>query len=86
MSRILIALGLILGAIGLLWRWIERLGLGRLPGDVVIEHNIVCVGIDTLTNPRQETSFLTSQFMLPQLSHRSKIDAQRFETFDASAG
>jgi hypothetical protein len=31
MSPILIALGLILGAIGLLWRWIERLGLGRLP-------------------------------------------------------
>jgi hypothetical protein len=38
MSRILIALGLILVAIGLLWRWIERLGLGRLPGDLVIEH------------------------------------------------
>ncbi|HEY8006900.1 MAG TPA: DUF2905 family protein [Methylocella sp.] len=43
MSPILIALGLILGAIGLLWRWIERLGLGRLPGDVVIEHKKVCV-------------------------------------------
>jgi hypothetical protein len=38
MSRILIVLGVVLLAIGLLWRWIGRLGLGRLPGDIVIEH------------------------------------------------
>ena len=38
MSRILIVLGLVLVAIGLLWRWIGRLGLGRLPGDIVIKH------------------------------------------------
>jgi len=25
------------GFVGLLWPWISRLGLGRLPGDVVIE-------------------------------------------------
>ena len=37
MSRILIVLGLVLVGIGLLWPWISRLGLGRLPGDVVIE-------------------------------------------------
>jgi Protein of unknown function (DUF2905) len=37
MSRILIVLGLALVAIGLLWPWIGRLGLGRLPGDIVIE-------------------------------------------------
>jgi hypothetical protein len=43
-------------------------------------------GIDTLTNRRQEMSSLTSQFMLPRLSHRSKIDARRFETVDASDG
>jgi hypothetical protein len=38
MSRILIVLGVVLVAIGLLWWWIGRLGLGRLPGDIVIEH------------------------------------------------
>jgi hypothetical protein len=43
-------------------------------------------GIDTLTSRRQEMSSLTSQFMLPRLSRRSKIDARRFETVDASDG
>ena len=37
MSRTLILLGLILVAIGLLWRWIGPLKLGRLPGDIYIQ-------------------------------------------------
>lgn len=37
MSRTLIFFGLILLALGLLWPIIGRLGLGRLPGDIVIE-------------------------------------------------
>lgn len=37
MSRALILIGLILVAAGLLWPWIGSLGLGRLPGDIVIE-------------------------------------------------
>ncbi|MGH6839068.1 MAG: DUF2905 domain-containing protein [Methylocella sp.] len=37
MSRTLILLGLILVAAGLLWSWIDRLGLGRLPGDIIVE-------------------------------------------------
>jgi hypothetical protein len=37
MSRILIGVGLVLVAAGLLWPWISGLGLGRLPGDIVIE-------------------------------------------------
>ncbi len=39
MSRVLITLGLLLVAIGLLWPWITKLGLGRLPGDIVIERD-----------------------------------------------
>ncbi len=35
MARFLITLGLILLAAGLLWPYIARLGLGRLPGDIV---------------------------------------------------
>jgi hypothetical protein len=35
MSRTLILLGLILVAVGLLWRWSGPLRLGRLPGDIV---------------------------------------------------
>ena len=38
MSRLLIAIGLVIAAIGALWPRLERLGLGRLPGDVVIRH------------------------------------------------
>ena len=39
MPRVLITLGLLLVAIGLLWPWITKLGLGRLPGDIVIERD-----------------------------------------------
>ena len=37
MARWLIILGVVLVLAGLLWPWLGRLGLGRLPGDVVIE-------------------------------------------------
>lgn len=37
MSKTLIVIGLILVAIGVLWPWLSRLGLGRLPGDILIE-------------------------------------------------
>ena len=37
MSRTLILVGAILIAAGLLWPLIAKLGLGRLPGDIVIE-------------------------------------------------
>jgi len=39
MARFLIALGVILVIIGLLWPFLARIGLGRLPGDIVIERN-----------------------------------------------
>lgn len=37
MQRTLIIVGLILLAAGLLWPWLAKLGLGRLPGDIRIE-------------------------------------------------
>jgi len=36
-SRTLIIVGLVLVAAGLLWPWLSKLPLGRLPGDIVIE-------------------------------------------------
>lgn len=36
-SRLLIIFGLVLVAVGLLWPFISKLGLGHLPGDIVIE-------------------------------------------------
>jgi hypothetical protein len=37
MGRTLVILGLVLIAAGLLWPLLGRLGLGRLPGDIVIQ-------------------------------------------------
>lgn len=37
MARFLIVLGLAILAVGLLWPYLSKLGLGRLPGDIVIE-------------------------------------------------
>ncbi|MBP2233868.1 hypothetical protein J2Z31_000358 [Sinorhizobium kostiense] len=37
MSRLLIIIGLVIVAVGLLWPWLTRVGLGRLPGDIMIE-------------------------------------------------
>lgn len=36
-GRLLIILGIVFVVLGMLWPWIARLGLGRLPGDIVIE-------------------------------------------------
>jgi len=36
-QRVLIALGIGLVVVGLAWPWLGKLGLGRLPGDIVIE-------------------------------------------------
>jgi hypothetical protein len=36
-SRFLIVLGLVLLAAGLLWPLLQKIGLGRLPGDIVVE-------------------------------------------------
>ena len=37
MARFLIVLGLVIVVIGLLWPYLSQIGLGRLPGDIVIE-------------------------------------------------
>jgi hypothetical protein len=37
MQRLLITIGVLIALVGLLWPWISKLGLGRLPGDLVID-------------------------------------------------
>ncbi len=49
MSRTLIIVGLILVAAGLLWPWLSRVGLGRLPGDIVIERGSFTVYVPLAT-------------------------------------
>lgn len=36
MGRLLIILGTVLIVVGLAWPWLQRLGLGRLPGDIMV--------------------------------------------------
>ena len=41
MARFLIVLGLVILVAGLLWPYLSQIGLGRLPGDLVIERRNV---------------------------------------------
>ncbi len=36
-SRLLVLIGIAIVAVGLLWPWLSKLGLGRLPGDIVVQ-------------------------------------------------
>lgn len=38
-SRLLIVIGAVLVILGLLWPLIQKLGLGRLPGDIAVERD-----------------------------------------------
>ncbi len=37
MQRVFLTVGFVLIALGLAWPWIQKFGLGHLPGDIVIE-------------------------------------------------
>ena len=37
MNRALIAIGVFLIVLGFSWPWIEKIGFGRLPGDIAVE-------------------------------------------------
>ena len=45
MGRFLVVLGIILVIVGVLWPWLGKLGLGRLPGDIWIERENLTVVI-----------------------------------------
>ncbi|HET9230366.1 MAG TPA: DUF2905 domain-containing protein [Vitreimonas sp.] len=40
-SRVLILIGVAIVVIGLFWPWLSKLGLGRLPGDIVVQRQNV---------------------------------------------
>lgn len=39
MQRLLILIGVLFLLAGVLWPWLARLGLGRLPGDILVERD-----------------------------------------------
>ena len=49
MARFLIVLGLAILLVGLLWPYLSKLGLGRLPGDIVIERENVTLYVPLAT-------------------------------------
>ncbi|MCA1405768.1 DUF2905 domain-containing protein [Ensifer sp. IC3342] len=49
MSRVLIIVGLVIVAVGILWPWLTRLGLGRLPGDILIQRENFTIYIPITT-------------------------------------
>jgi hypothetical protein len=50
MPKLLILVGIVLIAVGFAWLAGERLGLGRLPGDIVIERENVRIYIPLMTS------------------------------------
>ena len=49
-GRLLIILGIVLVVLGMLWPLITRLGLGRLPGDIVFERENFRLYIPIMTS------------------------------------
>lgn len=37
--KLLITLGIILVVVGIVWPWLTKLGLGRLPGDIAVKRD-----------------------------------------------
>jgi uncharacterized membrane-anchored protein len=50
MQRLLIALGVILLLAGLLWPWLGKLPLGRLPGDINLQREGFSVHFPLMTS------------------------------------
>jgi len=49
MARMLILIGVVFIALGLIWLVAERFGFGRLPGDIVIEREGLRIYIPIMT-------------------------------------
>jgi hypothetical protein len=49
MARFLVVLGLVILLVGLLWPYLARIGLGRLPGDFVIQRDNVTFSFPLMT-------------------------------------
>ena len=49
MARFLVVLGLVLLVAGLLWPYLSQIGLGRLPGDIVVERKNVTLYFPLMT-------------------------------------
>ena len=49
MRHVLLTIGVIALALGLGWPWLAKLGLGRLPGDIIYERGTTRVYVPLMT-------------------------------------
>ena len=49
MQRLLVTIGVIALALGILWPWLTKLGLGHLPGDIVYARGDTRIYIPLMT-------------------------------------
>jgi hypothetical protein len=68
-GRLIIILGIVLVVLGVLWPWITKLGLGRLPGDIVIERENFLLYIPLVTRVAHISSF-AKKFCRPRSDPR----------------
>ena len=83
MARFLIVLGLAILLMGLLWPYLSKLGLGRLPGDIVIERENVTLYIPLATCLM--LSFVLSLILWVATGNGRAIRARHASTTDAVA-
>jgi hypothetical protein len=48
-TRLLVVLGLAIMVVGLLWPYLSQIGLGRLPGDIVVKRENVTLYFPLMT-------------------------------------
>jgi hypothetical protein len=82
MQRTLITIGIAVLVTGLLWPWLSRLGLGRLPGDLRIQTATACSIFRSrraCSCPlccRSSSGYCVADALLPTLQYCEEITAR----------
>ena len=71
-SRWLVTIGFLLVVVGLLWPWLGKLGLGRLPGDIVIEREI-SASISRYIVPRRQPGRVADLVALEPMNRSERM-------------
>jgi hypothetical protein len=76
MARFLVVLGLVILLVGLLWPYLARIGLGRLPGDFVIQRDNVTFYFPLMTCLLLSVLFQSDPLGRESLSRASPMSRQ----------
>ena len=67
MQRTVIIIGLVVLVAGLLWPWISRIPLGRLPGDLIMERSSFRIYFPPNYNDLSQCSDITDSVVITPL-------------------